>query len=977
MNNNKADFFQNTPGNYLQVINGIKFTSREIDIIACLLGGRTTKTISQFLEIEEKTVETHKYNVMRKLECNSKESIINFIEKSDKFSAIKKHYLNLLSKVLFEKKLREFQKLGNNKDKIYALVYCKSKPQQAFLAKKLQEDFKLSGLTLTLEARESYASSHQLVHHLEISAPTCIFYMISEELPENFSDQVKEGSSELFPFLQKASQNLSQIVFLLREENISKNSLSKIQGYNYVHFEEHYPLAFFQILKKVFLDKNAQNIIADFVKHFHGIHAGSDKSFSQSWVSVTDDVKTKKTENLFFFRLSRKIKIGFSLLLFSTSCIAFLNFQNYKVFNKSSEPILRKSSIIRSSLSIPADQTLLNRPQFLTKIDNALKGDEGIQTVALIGIGGAGKTTLARQYARGQKSSIVWEINAETNGSLMSSFEELAYALCQSEEEKKVLREIQEIKKSEERKDKLILFVKEKMCLRSNWLLVFDNVEKFETIQKHYPSDPQAWGMGKIIITTRDANIQNNHHVNYIVSIGELNSQEKLDLFMNVMRQQHVSQSRNAQQERVQKFLHFIPPFPLDISIAAYYIKTTDVSYERYLEYLKESNQSFENVQEKILKESDEYTKTRYSIIKLSLQKLIETDENFKGLLFFISLLDSQNIPKDLLSSLKDNVITDSFIYHLKKYSLITNESQIRSISSISFHRSTQTISLNYLKSFFDLKQKDYLFRQLGLGLETYMAKAIDEDDLLPIKGHCEALLKHKDISANLAKSSARCTLGAIYFYLGNYQKAKEFLEGNLIDLNKNDKTNYPVLGRTYGYLGTVYRALGNYEKAERYLEQGLLTYQENLPEDYTRRSWILAQKGIVYRELGNYQKAKELIEQSYILIKENFSADHLRTAWILATLGTVAIELEDYKEASELLKNSLSVYRKYYSDNHIRIAWILANLGKVYRELGNYEEAKSSLEQSLIIFQKHYFDSHVQFVRALRNLGSVVLPPV
>src|SRR6266446_6112959 len=97
MKNNKANPFQGIYFGQLETINGVRFTPREVDIIACLLSGKGTKTVAQFLSIEEKTVETHKYNIMRKLECNSKEGIIDFVEKSNEFSTLKQHYLHLLS----------------------------------------------------------------------------------------------------------------------------------------------------------------------------------------------------------------------------------------------------------------------------------------------------------------------------------------------------------------------------------------------------------------------------------------------------------------------------------------------------------------------------------------------------------------------------------------------------------------------------------------------------------------------------------------------------------------------------------------------------------------------------------------------------------------------------------------------------------------------------------------------------------------
>ncbi|AIK96440.1 response regulator transcription factor [Candidatus Odyssella acanthamoebae] len=76
---------------HLKNIGGIPFTQREIDILAGMLSGKTIKTIAYFLTISPKTVETHIRNLMLKLNCNSREGIINFIEKTGKFSALRQH----------------------------------------------------------------------------------------------------------------------------------------------------------------------------------------------------------------------------------------------------------------------------------------------------------------------------------------------------------------------------------------------------------------------------------------------------------------------------------------------------------------------------------------------------------------------------------------------------------------------------------------------------------------------------------------------------------------------------------------------------------------------------------------------------------------------------------------------------------------------------------------------------------------------
>jgi shikimate kinase len=91
----------------------------------------------------------------------------------------------------------------------------------------------------------------------------------------------------------------------------------------------------------------------------------------------------------------------------------------------------------------------------MTQLKEKLEGDQGIQTIALVGVGGAGKTTLARYYAQRQKANFVWEINAETWLSLTQSFEKMAYALCQTEEDHKLLRSLQAIQNTTEREEKI------------------------------------------------------------------------------------------------------------------------------------------------------------------------------------------------------------------------------------------------------------------------------------------------------------------------------------------------------------------------------------------------------------------------------------------------------------------------------------------------------------------------------------------
>lgn len=83
-------------------IGKITFTEREVDVISCLTRGKSAKTMAVLLAISPHTIKTHIQNIMRKLDCNSQEQIIKFIESSGKHMLFYQHYASKFNSVHLE-----------------------------------------------------------------------------------------------------------------------------------------------------------------------------------------------------------------------------------------------------------------------------------------------------------------------------------------------------------------------------------------------------------------------------------------------------------------------------------------------------------------------------------------------------------------------------------------------------------------------------------------------------------------------------------------------------------------------------------------------------------------------------------------------------------------------------------------------------------------------------------------------------------
>ena len=913
-------------------INDVIFTPREIDVIACIINVRGVKKIADILGISHRTVEGYIKTILRKISSNSQEGIKDFVEKSSQLVLIKQHYIDLLINKLFLSQIAKVALKLKNKN-ISCIVNHAAKEKLEYIISCL----KLANINITEKS--------------------------SKILSNDSNQKIIAVLTEKHLLQLKQQEKVNNIIFICFDKRLNDDFLQKFSHIKIIDCSQNDQIysAIFKIIELLAPNIDLNDSISSFNKQKNNvINLKIDLTTRSSNVDL--EIKEKKVtrKTIMITTLISIVIIG---VILSITVLIYKNY--YSPIN------------ISINFLLPNKKILLEREVITDQLDKIFTKPNEINIAVLVGVGGSGKTTIARNYANKQKSSIIWEINAETKKSLSLSFESLAYALCNNNADKQELRNILDIKEFANKDRQLLLFSQKQLKLLSKWFIIYDNVESFKDIFEYFPYNVEGWGNGRVIITTRDATIKNSNYIDSpnVIVVDEISEKEKLELFKNIIGDSSPQLVRN--QEAVEQFLENIPSFPLDVSIAAHYLRDTGMEYNQYLEEIKVPKKEFTELQTLILQDVNQYTKTRYNLVSLTLKNMIKSNPEFYDLALLIALLDSQDIPEELLVLYKNQYITTNFLRNLKKNSLITNvqyknndRKDIDNLTSFSIHRSTQINILADIIESLSAKQKQELLSTILTNVQSYILRQIDLENSSGLKNfirHCEVLSSKHDLLGREDLISINNVLGIIYYYLGNDKQAKNILEENL-SIDKEDQETALILT----HLGAIYRKIGqDYQMAINSLKKAIAIYDKISP-DSVREGLALTHLGNTYRTLGDFQNAIEALQKS-VNIYHKQSGYYAGEARALGYLGVAYREQGDLTKAKDLLEQAINLYNKEKYPKYSSVyAGTLAHLAITYRMMEKYGKAKNILEESVKIYKQIRPENHPDIGRNVLNLGII-----
>jgi hypothetical protein len=400
---------------------------------------------------------------------------------------------------------------------------------------------------------------------------------------------------------------------------------------------------------------------------------------------------------------------------------------------------------------LPRPAFLSGREDLLAELDARLArvGGEGPLIVALCGLGGVGKTSLALEYAHHHLADVgvAWQFAAHDLTVLEAEFSELAAQLGAWDiaDTRSPVASVHGV---------LAAFSAE-------WLLVFDNVQERASVERFLPPA----GPGQVVITSQNPNWPHGQ----ALEVRPLGAGAAADFL--------VSRTGDRDWQAAQELASELGGLPLALEQAAAYILATGGTLARYLGLFKERRADMLS-----RGEPTGYSGTVATTWALAFARLEQSVPSAVGLLRLLAFCAPEAIPLSLLlvprpglasqhgaevapilkPLLEDELAATDAVAALHRYSLVT----LAADGLVLVHRLVQAVTADQMPS-----ELAGAWRQAAA---VVIAAAIPHDTRQPENWPaCAALLPHVQIAV-AADSDAMAGMADYLASLGSYAAARE-----------------------------------------------------------------------------------------------------------------------------------------------------------------------------------------------------------
>jgi tetratricopeptide (TPR) repeat protein len=589
-----------------------------------------------------------------------------------------------------------------------------------------------------------------------------------------------------------------------------------------------------------------------------------------------------------------------------------------------SGPYWREPRTVVDSESVRPVFGFSGRARELAALDEALARDRAI--VAVCGLGGTGKSSLAREYVRRNREryAVAWWLNAQTEDAIVDGLVRLGALFVRGldghPDRRAAARQV----------TGSIL-----QGFAKPVLLVFDNLEDERLLRAWLPAEGT-----RALVTSRDSAWTSD------VSIVALQTWPLDTAVSYLLRESGRADFSEADARSIAEALGGLP---LAMAHAAASLRGMRmVTPARYLERIGERLKSAPR--------TAEYPRSVFATFSAAIAQAEEQAAGAAAALRFAASFAPDGIPDELFRQPRELYVAgfpegyqlDEALGALDRLSLLAFSDASRSYS---LHRLVQLAALDM-----EVAGGADAWRESAVAV----ADAASPDATFESWPECARLMPHaraalENLSSSAASPRAGRLAHASGVYLrerGDYAGAEPLLTRGLAMRESALGADHPDVAASLNELGILLGAQGRYEEANRcYVRaQGIL--EKALGPGHRDVAISLNSLACSYYEQGRYYEAALLLSRALAIWEDTLGPEHSNVARALGNLAGVYYAQRRYDEAEQPARRALELTERALGPDHPHVAIYLNNVGELEYRRGRCDEAEQLLDRALAIWE-------------------------
>jgi tetratricopeptide (TPR) repeat protein len=631
---------------------------------------------------------------------------------------------------------------------------------------------------------------------------------------------------------------------------------------------------------------------------------------------------------------------------------------------------IEANSSAPSIIPFSRNESFVGRESQLVQLEAKLfSNDQTTTTLAIVGLGGTGKSQLALEVAHrtrlNNKSCSVFWMDASNMNSLHRSYASVARKLgipgCDNDQAdtKQVVTHC-------------VAELSTRQCL-----LVFDNVEDITVRSSSSSSTSEAADLSavlphsklcSVIFTTTESEIAEALAPRNVTALQELAPDEALIMLQNRL----TSALSNAEQQNAVHLLGQLSYLPLAVVQTAACINAGEMTIQEYQAQLDEHKRAAFKYNDDSFKGDLRERSSRDIIaatLSLSMRQVRRSNAVAADYLFLAACVDRKDLLLDILDVDSPQAREDA-VKVLERYALITRRP---AESALDVHRLVH----------YALRTRLQAEGRLQKWIQCMIAQILrlfPNDDytnqsrwrrLLP---HAQSVLLHTQGDDNEERLDLAWKCAMALYSDGQYKAAKELFMQAMETMKRVLGDEHPDTLVSMINLASMYRNQGQWREAEKLQVQVMETSKRVLGDEHPNTLTSIANLALIYWNQGQWREAEELQVQEMETSKRVLGDEHLDTLTSIANLAATYVNQGRWREAEELFVQVIETRRRVLGDEHPYTLSSKANLTATYMNQGRWREAEELQIEVIETRKRVLSDEHPDTLTSIANLAATYM---